>query len=603
MKLPEAMAPRPRSPGEALLFLAPQKEAELRAAWAADRLLIPRELILKRTEALLAKPAPEHSLVGPRLLHMSRQALGIILHTAFVWRMTGEDRWRDEAVRTLDTVCAFPDWNPKHFLDVGEMALGVALGLDWLHDALTPEQRDRYRAALVKHALQPAMEAHKTGAHWVSAFHNWNPVCYGGLLAATALAWDDDPERAGMIARKAVARFPVSLEEVAPDGVYPEGPTYWDYGMSYSVVLIETARTAYGLDVTPWIEAPGVEASGTFAWLSTGPTGYLFNFADCGAVMPACPVFFWMAREYDRPELAAHALELLAAGRADESEWVTRPGLEPVLPRWTAGQRHRLLPLGLVWGPEALEAEAAARPRPDMTVFRGEVPVVFFTGGATHPDRWMALKGGDNETNHAHLDLGHFVLEAGGVRWSIDLGKEHYNLPKFFSKGEDAVRWDYFRNSSFSHSVPVLNGDRQRVVAKAPLLDVAGGDGVRSVSLDLSAAYEPHARKLIRTFSWRADGTVVITDEIEVEAPTAFAWQLITAAEIELGEADATLHQDGKALGVTTAADSVALRWGEQDNRPPSEDEQPNTGTCRLVGEASLDAGTHRVSVMLQLPA
>lgn len=31
----------------------------------------------------------------------------------------------------LKAVCNFIDWNPSHYLDVEEMAMAVALGIDW----------------------------------------------------------------------------------------------------------------------------------------------------------------------------------------------------------------------------------------------------------------------------------------------------------------------------------------------------------------------------------------------------------------------------------------------------------------------------------------
>ena len=36
---------------------------------------------------------------------------------------------------------------------------------------------------------------------------------------------------------------------------------------------------------------------------------------------------------------------------------------------------------------------------------------------------WPGLQGGFNTVHHSHLDLGTFVLEMGGVRWAVELGK------------------------------------------------------------------------------------------------------------------------------------------------------------------------------------
>src|SRR6185295_7886257 len=45
---------------------------------------------------------------------------------------------------------------------------------------------------------------------------------------------------------------------------------------------------------------------------------------------------------------------------------------------------------------------------------------------------YVGFKGGDNAANHAHLDLGTFVLDALGQRWAVDLGPDDYDLPGYF---------------------------------------------------------------------------------------------------------------------------------------------------------------------------
>ncbi|MGH7945950.1 MAG: hypothetical protein ACREH8_23950 [Opitutaceae bacterium] len=44
----------------------------------------------------------------------------------------------------------------------------------------------------------------------------------------------------------------------------------------------------------------------------------------------------------------------------------------------------------------------------------------------------VGFKAGRNTVNHAHLDLGTFTFDAGGVRWAGDLGRDDYNLPGYW---------------------------------------------------------------------------------------------------------------------------------------------------------------------------
>ena len=38
------------------------------------------------------------------------------------------------------------------------------------------------------------------------------------------------------------------------------------------------------------------------------------------------------------------------------------------------------------------------------------------------------FKGGQNNTNGSHLDTGTFCFDTMGERWSVDLGKDSYNI-------------------------------------------------------------------------------------------------------------------------------------------------------------------------------
>ena len=68
-----------------------------------------------------------------RLLTVCRVAAMRIFSAAYAYRFTGEERFLRHAEWDINTVCDFKSWNPTHFLDVGEMSTGVALGYDWLY--------------------------------------------------------------------------------------------------------------------------------------------------------------------------------------------------------------------------------------------------------------------------------------------------------------------------------------------------------------------------------------------------------------------------------------------------------------------------------------
>src|SRR5690606_18166583 len=61
----------------------------------------------------------------------------------------------------------------------------------------------------------------------------------------------------------------------------PEGATYWGYGTSFSVFTSSMLQSAFGTDFG--IAAyPSFVESATFRLLSVAPSGWYYNFADCG---------------------------------------------------------------------------------------------------------------------------------------------------------------------------------------------------------------------------------------------------------------------------------------------------------------------------------
>src|SRR5690606_13445326 len=80
---------------------------------------------------------------------------------------------------------------------------------------------------------------------------------------------------------RALENIPIALEEYRPDGVYPEGPTYWGYGTSFTVITAAILESAFGTDFG--IAAyPSFKESADFKLLSTSPSGRYYNFGDNG---------------------------------------------------------------------------------------------------------------------------------------------------------------------------------------------------------------------------------------------------------------------------------------------------------------------------------
>ena len=544
------------------LLFPPAAEAAVKERIANDPLAARlQQHVLQRAEKILSERTCEYRIPdGKRLLSESRLALNHVLHCGWAWRSTGDSRFRDRVIRELDAACALQDWNPSHFLDTAEMAAAVAIGYDWLHPALTAEQRARYEDALLEKALRIVGKQHAQSGWWKGPSNNWSQVCGTGMALAAEAVRERDPELCQPLidhGRKLIEKCRVFYE---PDGAYPEGPSYWHYGTNYEVLLL-AARRSLGqpVEVTPLLGA-----SGDFMMHVTGPSRLAFNFADGNAYteIPS-PAQSWIAAHFKSPGQARHVRSLLKRGLKDAAKGGATGDL-------------RFFPLHLLWLPPAPAGEGDT---PLAARFAGEQSFAFFRTAWTPEAAWLAIKGGTGAASHGHLDAGAFVYEAGGVRWFHDLGKENYNLPGYFGKN----RWDYFRLTNLSHNTLVIGGGLQSTPEEGcPLLPASAADLQTEATIDLSSAYAGQADKVIRKVVFSPqNGSVTLTDSLSRPSGPV-RWAIVTKAVPRIEGPVLILEQSGKRL-VLTRKDESGGAWEEYPLKPATEREHQNK-EFRMVG-------------------
>jgi hypothetical protein len=551
-------------------------------------------------ERLLDAPPIAYKLEGRRLLSATREALRRILLLAHVHLLTGDDRFLAGAEREMLQLARVPDWNPSHFLDTTEAAAALAIGYDWLHDKLAPETRTTIRSALVEKALRPALDPARKAETWFwTRDNNWNQVCIGGLVLAALAIAEDEPALCAEILERGREGIRHSQPPYAPDGIYPEGPSYWDYGTSYQVLLMAALRTALGTD---WdlTRSPGFLESGDFMLHVTGPGGSMFNFADGGDGRGVHPALFWMARERNRPDL----LQL---------EWGWFPQIAAA--EGTGRKRpinNRFLPLLLHWSPDAKALRSVTAPRALSWVGHGIQPTAMHRTGWGANAVWVGFKGGRGSVNHAHIDAGSFVLEAGGVRWAVDLGMQDYNSLEskgiaLWGRGQDAQRWTVFRLNNRAHNTLTVSDQLHVVDADAPILAHSADDPAdRFTTVDLTRTLGGNLTRAHRTLRLQSGGAVRVEDALEGLAPgDSVRWAMHTRAAIAPEGSKATLAQDGKQLIATIVEPAGATFQAAPLPEPTDGFNAPNPGVSRLWIDlpAPTGGGPLRIVVRLQQPA
>jgi hypothetical protein len=478
-----------------------------------------------KAKQLIDEPTAVYELRdGRRLLYVSREVLKRVETLGLLHRIEPDQRYIDRIWSDMQAAANFDHWNPAHFLDVAEMGFAFALAYDWLYDDWTEAQRKTMRDAMVRHAIKPALKAYDKGVWWTRTAINWNQVCNGGLICAALAVGDHEPQLVEQLLERSITALPKSMKRYAPDGGYDEGPGYWAFGTIYNVFAIAALDSALGDDFGLG-DAPGFNVTGNFPMDMTGPTGKTYNFGDTSERKRTSPVMFYLANRYEQP-------------------WYT----------YYASKRVRASAWNLLWyDPQHLENRF--EPQLLESVFQS-ADVASVRTDWEDPDAWfVAAKGGWIGYGHSQMDLGSFILEAEGVRWLIDLGKDGYNVPGYFESQENGRRWDFYRNRAEGHNTlvvgePLVFGD-QNYNAKVPIAH--GNDGI---SIDLSDAYPG---SVMRTIQLGKQLTVI--DTIQQDKPTE-VWSFFhTRASVELAEdgRSALLKQDGKRLRarLVSPADAV----------------------------------------------
>jgi hypothetical protein len=512
------------------LFLTPQIEKQLKRKLKTDPLVLNYYNYLKvEADSILKTPLLKRELEGFRLLFVSRDMLERMTVLCMVYRIDKSPEILERINKEVITVCSFDDWNPQHFLDIAEMSLAVSLAVDWVGKWLPNETVQLAKSSLIEKAIKPSFNESGTRMFWINSTNNWNAVCHGGMIAASLVVADDEPELAAKTISRALNKLPGSLSEYAPDGIYPEGPTYWGYGTSYSVVASNILETALGTDFGI-SHSPGFMESVAFLLNVTAPSGDFFNFADSG----------------DKKGGSQSVLTTWFAAKMGDGLYLDKSFFKnPV----NAG---RFGGVALIWLSQFEETKTSLLPT--NWHGNGANPVAVFRGTDNNPNNFfLAAKGGKANLSHGNMDAGTFVFDLNGVRWVVDPGNQRYYLLNkigFNLSGhcQDCPRWTLLTKKNQGHSTITINNERFDVNGQAKIIDFKEGNQPE-VTIEMTDLYFGNIDSFQRRFIKETDKSIVISDSFEINDSTkTITWGLMTQAEVQPTENGAVLFQDGKQL-------------------------------------------------------
>lgn len=534
------------------------------------------EAILAECDVLLQAAPLERVLEGRRLLGKSRECLRRVFFLSYAWRMTKEDKYLQRAAQELLAISNFSDWNPSHFLDVAEMTMGVSIGYDWLYDGLPETTKSAVRKAILEKGIMPSLNAKNNS--WLRASHNWNQVCNAGMLYGALAIYEDQPDLARQIINRGLRSIVLPMEDYSPNGAYPEGYGYWGYGTSFNVLFISAMEKVFGKDFG-LTGQPGFLQTPGYLEHMTGPSGSSFNYSDAGTGGGLQPAMFWFAAKRKAPSLL----------------WVERNRLMNEAPRRYI--RDRLLPAVMLWS-EGVRMQDIKAPEQLFWTGGGKTPVALMRTSWTDKNAiYLGMKGGSPSVNHAHMDIGSFVLEANGVRWGMDFGMQDYNSleskgVQIWNKGQHAQRWEVFRYNNYAHSTLTVNDSLQRVAGEAPITRHSAAPAFMHAICDMTEVYAGSLIKASRGIAVIDKKFVVVRDELEAPASeTTVRWTMVTPAEVKItGKNTAELLKDGKKLTLKVEA-PLAVEMKTWSTVSPNAYDAPNPGTTMVGFEVKLPPG------------
>lgn len=493
--------------------------------------------------SVLDEPYLKREKIGKRLLHISREMLYRINMLGMVYYIEKDSKILDRINNEVLAVCSFSDWNPSHYLDVGEMTMALAFALDWTAGDLPESTIDKAIKAIIDKGIMPSYETDKrSNIWWIDGNNNWNQVCNGGMIAGSIAIAEVNPELASKTIKRSLDGLPHALDEYRPDGVYPEGSTYWGYGTAFSVVTNAMLESAFGTDFGLG-DYPGFKDSAYFRLLMNAPSGWYYNYADCGDKRISNPdvTLAWFASK-SGDELFFERERFLNPTHSFKIQKNTMQTAAKEI-----GRLRRLNGAGLVWVAQYEKQKESELP--SSWKGGGTNPIAVFTGGSDDPySYYLGCKGGSGTVNHGNMDAGSFIFEINGERWVTDPGNQAYHdLEKtgfdLWNKAQDSQRWTLLNKGNFGHSTITINNQLHKVDGKATIVDFKHGEKPE-VTFDLTPVFEGVLKSSKRKFTKESPTSLLIDDLIKInESTETITWQLITTFDIEVTGEGATISK------------------------------------------------------------
>ncbi|MFH1737450.1 MAG: heparinase II/III family protein [bacterium] len=439
---------------------------------------------------------------------------------AFAYSLLGIRGMSDAAIGMLLKAAEMPSWHdgdrsdrgfPWHSgLQTSQMCMSVATAYDWTYPAMTEDQRETIRTALIEKGILPLLADWNDPGTRIHALdtmgHNWWAVCLSGAGVGALALLDEDPR-----ASEWVRDINRSLDEwfryqgnpllnkvanFGADGGFYEGLNYADYSLRTFFRYAEALITVTGEDMIS--NNPAIRGICDFFLYSAYQTSdgwFSVNFGDSSShFVPDNSMLLNLARRMRDPH---------------------------VLWYWEQVHKYPHDPMGFMWLPTELKPEPPDS-LPPRRLFEG-IDWAILRDGWSVDGGLFAMTCGDY-WNHAHADAGSFILYSNGKPLIVDPGSCDYSKKEYVS---------YFVQSE-AHNVVLLDNlgqpQEDRYHGSQFRGEIRGWLSTPDYTYFYADATGPYASLFSRNYRHviALRDLYAIVDDLKAHEPGIFSWLLHT---------------------------------------------------------------------------
>ncbi|XCF05459.1 heparinase II/III family protein [Tamlana crocina] len=429
----------------------------------------------------------------------------------------GKGRFLDQIIDGVFVNCEMTSWVlsahfkisakevKNHFPDINENLIGLYSSqtgamLSWAYyflnkefDKVNPLISERIQFEVKKRILEPYMNMN----YWWTALppyaknkpkvNNWNPWCNANVLQCFMLMENDKDKLAEAVYRSMQSVDMFINED--KDGACDEGPGYWGVaaGKMFDYLDLLEKLTSGKVSI---FDKPEIKAMAEYVYRANVGKGWVVNFSDASAKAKGNPYFIYAFGK----AVASRDMMSFAAYLKKQNQETT-----------IAYKRDIDRALRSATISKALESTTPVFKVPEYSWY----PKTEYCFMSNKEGLFLAAKGGCNQENHNHNDVGSFMFYVNAIPLFIDTGVGAYTAKTF---GPD--RYSIWTMQSNYHNVPLINGVAQSPGAIFKATNTRFNKNQKTFTTDISKAYPENAgiTSWIRTYQLQKDG-LIIKDE------------------------------------------------------------------------------------------